>query len=203
MADPAARERPLSIEEYLDLEETSPVRHEYVAGQLYTMTGTTRRHNEIVLNIAIRLRAAARSGPCHVYVESVKVRAAGDVVYYPDVVVTCDPTDDDPLIVHRPCLVVEVLSPSTRVTDQREKAMVYKTMASLGAYLIIDQEQRLVERHWRDRSGEWRRTVVTEHGDLPLPCPELPLTLDEVYEGVELPPSEERLRVREEEAAYR
>jgi len=201
MTDPAARDRLLSIEDYLAFEDTSPIRHEYVAGEIHAMTGATRRHSRITGNVFGRVWSAARGGPCRVHQVDVKLRV-GEVVYYPDVMVACGPEPSDPRIEEAPCLVVEVLSPSTEAIDRREKAMVYKGIASLASYLLVDQERRLVERYWRDVDGGWRHTTLVEQGEVPLPCPELVLTLDEIYEGVAHPPPEELRRVREGEAAY-
>jgi Uma2 family endonuclease len=192
MAGPATRDRPLSVEDYFRLEEASSVRHEYVAGEVYALSGATRRHNRIAGNIFARLWAAARGGPCRVYMSDVKLRAARDVIYYPDVMVACGPEGDDPLVEHAPCLVVEVISPSTEMIDRREKAMVYKGIAGLKAYLIVHQDCRRVERHWRDDQGAWRYAAAVDEGRVPVPCPELELTLGEIYEGVEVASSEQQ-----------
>ena len=64
MAQPTS-DLPVSVEEYLRLEETSAVKHEYVAGEVYALAGASKRHNEIAVNVATRLAAAARGGPCH------------------------------------------------------------------------------------------------------------------------------------------
>ena len=201
MADPL--HRPLTVEEYLDVEDSLAWRHEYVAGETYAMSGESRRHNRIVGNVFARLWADVRGGPCRVSVNGVKLRTA-DVVYYPDVMVACGPEPADPRLEEAPCLVVEVLSPSTERTDRREKAMVYHGIPSLGAYLVVEQECRLVERHWRDADGRWRRDTLVERGAIPLPCPPAapPLGLDEIYDGLTLPPAAEVLRVREAPATY-
>lgn len=201
MADPAARDRPMTIEEYFAFEEASPIRHEYVGGEVYAMSGVTRRHSLISGNISARLWAAVRGGPCRVHRAEMKL-SVDNVIYYPDVMVACGAEPSDERIEDAPCLVVEVLSESTASTDRREKLMVYRGIASLRTYLIVDQERRLVERHWRDVDGGWRHATLTEQGAVPLPCPELVLTLDDIYEGVELPPPEELRRVREEAEAY-
>ena len=75
----------LTVEEYLKLEESATVRHEYVGGEIFAMVGATKRHNRIIGNITGRLWGAARGGDCRVYSESVKLRVAEDVIYYPDV----------------------------------------------------------------------------------------------------------------------
>ena len=192
----------MTLEEYFDFEERSRTRHEYVDGEVFEMSGTTRRHNDIVGNVYMRLRTAARGGPCRVHFAEVKLRT-GRVVYYPDVMAGCAAPPADERLEDTPSLVVEVLSPSTQSTDRREKLMVYKGIASLNAYLIIDQMQRQVDRHWRDATGEWRHDVIVD-GAVPVSfgSVSLTMTLDEVYEGVVFPTPEERLRLREEEAVY-
>lgn len=178
----------LTVEEYLALEETATVKHEYVGGRVYAMTGTTKRHNRIVTNILRKLADAAEGSPCQVYVEAVKLRVTSDVIYYPDVMVTCEP-DDDPLIEERPCLVVEVVSPKTESTDRREKLLAYRQFASLGAYLVVAQDRRWVEHHFRDDDGHWRRNNLVEEGNISLPCPpDALLTFDDVYRGLEANP---------------
>ncbi|MDP9458151.1 MAG: Uma2 family endonuclease [Actinomycetota bacterium] len=165
------------------MEETATVRHEYVGGMIYAMVGATKRHNQIGLNIASRLLGAARGGPCRVYASDVKLRASDDAIYYPDVMVACEP-EDDPLVEHKPCLVVEVASPSTESIDRREKMLAYRKTPTLQAYLIIAQDERRVERHWRDESGEWRQGEAVGEGFVPIPYPESGLPLAEIYEGL-------------------
>lgn len=199
MSDPAAH-RPLSVEEYLRFEESSSVRHEFVAGEVYAMTGGTLRHNRIALNIATRLMTAARSGPCDVYINDVKLRI-GDDFYYPDVLVDCEPHDGAEVFVRDPCLAVEVLSESSRRTDRREKLEAYTRVHSLRAYLVVEQEVQRVERHWRDDQGAWRHDEVsatTGASVVPVPCPAAMLTLAEIYEDVDVPAAPTRpRRVRE------
>lgn len=176
-------ELPVSVGEYLRVEEASPLRHEYVAGQMFALTGGTRRHNQIGGNIYARLLAASRGGPCRVYIVDVKLRAMNEVFYYPDVMVACGPESSDPLVEDAPCLLVEVTSPGTEMIDRREKALVYKRIPTLRAYWVVHQDRRGVERHWRDESGSWRYAEVVGESRVAFPCPELELSLDEIYEG--------------------
>lgn len=176
-----------TVEEYLAFEETAEVKHEYVGGRLYAMTGVTKRHNRITRNILRKLADAADDTTCEVFFESVKLRVAGDVIYYPDVMVTCEP-DDDPLIEHNPCLVLEVVSPSTEATDRREKLIAYRNVESLREYLVVAQDRRWVEHHFRDANGEWRNEIL-EGGIISLRCPPgATLALDDVYRRIEFTP---------------
>ncbi|AHY47674.1 Uncharacterized protein conserved in cyanobacteria [Rubrobacter radiotolerans] len=177
--------RQLTVEEYLELEKTSSVKHEFVGGEVHAMTGASRRHNTIAGNVFLALRLAARGSTCRVFQSDMKVRVSSDTFYYPDVLVACDDPPEDEYTEDAPCLVVEVVSPSTEATDRREKLAAYKRMPDLKAYLIVSQERKWIERHFRDESGEWRRADLTEEGSFPVPCPPgAALSLAEVYEGL-------------------
>ncbi len=172
----------MSVEDYLEMEKTATVRHEYVAGEVYAMTGASRRHNRIAGNVYRRLADAAAGGPCRVYMETVKLRK--DIFYYPEVMVACGSEPENPYYEDAPCLVVEVVSPSTESTDRREKLAAYKRVPGLKAYLILDQERMRVERHFRDEEGAWLRADLVEEGRFSVPCPEMSLALAEIYEGL-------------------
>lgn len=190
----------MTLDEYLDFEDRSSTKHEYVDGEVFAMSGVTRHHNQIAGNIFFRIKAVVRGGPGRVHISDVKLKA-GRVIYYPDVMVACGRGPADDRLEDAPCLVVEVLSPSTESIDRREKLMVYKRIESLGAYLIVSQAERRVDRYWRD-GGDWRHDVIAERGVVALPGPALTLTLDEIYEDVELPTPEQWRRIREEELVY-
>jgi len=181
-----------SVENYLANELKADARHEYVEGHVYAMAGGTRRHNRITMNAGSRLLDAARGGSCEVYQSDMKVRVqnqAGDlpIFYYPDVVVACEPeSDTDELYIRRPCLIVEVLSPSTESTDRREKWFAYSGIPSLRYYLLVDSERREVVYFARSLAGEWETANLEDGEALNVDCPELriDLTLDQLYEGV-------------------
>lgn len=100
------KSRLLSFDGYLLDELQSSVRHEYLAGQIYAIAGAGERHNRIALNLAFQLRSTARGGPCGVFIADMKLRIDNhDVCYYPDVMLICDPTDNDEYVKHRPCLI--------------------------------------------------------------------------------------------------
>lgn len=187
MPDPAPSGTRLTIEEYLARESRGRGRHEFVAGDVYALSGGSLRHNTIALNIASRLRAAVGDGPCRVFINDVKVRAADDLFYYPDVVVACGPMDDTAIYLRDPCLIVEVTSPSTESIDRREKLVAYRQVAALQAYVVVSQRRRSVEVHRRDATGAWTRERITD-GLVSVPCPrDATLALDEIYAGVTLP----------------
>jgi Uma2 family endonuclease len=117
-----------------------------------------------------------------------RLRVADAVYYYPDCTVVYAGLNDLDVIVHDPCVVIEVTSPSTARIDRGEKLTEYRKIDSLRAYLIIDHRRRRVERHWRDdATSGWMREEVTGEGRVPVPCLDTELTLEAIYDRVELP----------------
>lgn len=189
--------RPMTLAEYLAFEERSPRKHEYVAGEACLMAGVTTRHNLITLNLARHLHAIARPRRCQVFATDVKLKA-GSSIYYPDVMIACGRAAQVDLIVEEPLLVVEVTSPSTRGTDRREKLDAYRRLPSLMAYLIVDQRRRHVLAYLRKPGEDWTRWELTADEVIPFPELGASLSLDAIYEGINLPP----LTVGEEWAEY-
>lgn len=178
----------LGIDDYIAGERLSDIRHEYIDGQVYAMAGTGAKHNRIAGNIFYHLRTVTRGGSdCGVYISDMKVRIeSGNRFYYPDVVVACDPSDDAEYFKRRPCLLVEVLSPSTEATDRREKWLAYRDLPSLRYYLLIASEEQIVEAYSRLDSGDWTHRLVTADAPLAIECEGLRLTLNlqDIYEDI-------------------
>jgi Uma2 family endonuclease len=175
----------LSVKEYVHLEQTTGVKHEYVLGQVYALAGASEDHNRIALNIAAALLPAARAAGCRVVGSDQKLQPGTDLYYYPDVQVLCDPTDDDPLVKHRPCVVVEVSSEGTEAIDRREKLLVYRGIASLLTYLIIAQDRREVTVHFRDAAGTWQTRQAVGTDTIQVGClNDYVLSLDHIYQDV-------------------
>jgi len=176
----------LSVEDYLASELTAEVKHEYADGRAFAMTGTSKDHNLITLNLAAAMRTPARADGCQVYVADLKVRI-DKVFYYPDVIVECGDAPGESHVVHSPCLVVEVLSHSTEAIDRGEKFLNYRKLPSLLGYLLVSQTRRQVELFRRVGTSEiWQLETFIESGSVGLPCPNYSLSLDEIYAEVGL-----------------
>lgn len=176
-----------SEQEYLHGELSSEIRHEYVDGEIYAMAGAGEAHNLISLNIASKLRDFVRGGSCRVFISDMKLHVqTWKAYYYPDIMVTCDPADNQSLFKEHPCLVLEVLSPSTESTDRREKMLAYRTLTSLREYVLVASDKQQVEVYRRDEQGEWQLAAVSQNEPLVLESVGRSLTMDEIYEDVAL-----------------
>lgn len=186
MSESVKGRHPLSVEEYLEFEESSSVRHEYVGGEIYAMTGGTYRHNAIAVNIVRKLADAADGTPCRVYVSDMKVRIEDSPFYYPDVMVVCEPlASENPVFEEKPCVIVEVVSSSTEKTDRREKLVGYQRIPTLRAYIIVAQDRKWISHYFRDESGVWIRGDLVEEGRVRVPCPPgAELRVEDVYAGL-------------------
>jgi Uma2 family endonuclease len=155
----ASEEEPLFMtwEEYLVFEEQSAYRHEYVNGTVYAMSGASLTHNRIAQQLVVAFRTHLRGGPCEPFFleAQLEIREGRDqIMYYPDVMVSCRPEDRTQQIVRNPKLVVEILSKSTQHIDRREKAMTYQRVETIEEYALIAQNQPRVIIH--RRSEGWR-----------------------------------------------
>ena len=129
------------------------------------------------------LRPVAREQDCQVYASDLKVRVGMNRIYCPDVVVVCGDDEPDDYVTTRPCLIVEVLSPSTSGTDCREKLQAYRRIAGLREYFIVDQQQPAVERHWTNDGVTWWNAVYTSN-DVPAECLAHRLAVSSIYRDI-------------------
>jgi Uma2 family endonuclease len=153
----------MSYEEYVDWESTQEMRHEYLDGEVIAMAGGTLKHNRVSVNFLSILDNALADRPCEVYINDVKVQVQPRRKYfYPDVVVTCDERDrQESDFVSFPCLIIEVLSPSTESFDRGFKFSQYRKFETLQEYVLVQVEQPIVEVFQRNEQGQW---VFFEYG---------------------------------------
>lgn len=194
----AAQPPHLTPDDYLQLEARSPVKHEYINGEIVAMAGASDAHVTIALNAAALLRSHLRGTGCRVYISDMKVRLdACNCFYYPDVFVTCDPRDQETSIYKRfPCLIVEVLSDSTEAFDRGDKFIHYQTLNSLQEYVLINTRQQRVETFRRNSSGLWvLQSYTADQPVLQLTSIDWSGTLADLYEEVTLETQSDRKSV--------
>ncbi|WP_017720742.1 Uma2 family endonuclease [Kamptonema formosum] len=185
----ATKQAHITVEDYFALEEKeADIRHEYYDGEVITMTGTSKPHNIIVLNLALALRQRLKGGYCRVFMENVRLEVEGGRHYtYPDVMVTCDGRDRaDDYNVRYPVLVVEVLSDSTEALDRGKKASQYRKLPTLQEYVLVSQSECGVELFSRSQAPSWTLTELSAPDSvLNLSCLNLQIPLSEIYEGIQ------------------
>lgn len=187
----------LTPEEYLAVERRNEYKSEYIGGEMVAMTGASRRHNIIGVNITASLDRQLASRPCEIYANDMRVRIASRREYayaYPDVVVVCgEPQfEDDHLdTLLNLTLLIEVLSESTERYDRGKKFSFYRTIESLAEYVLVAQDEHRVERYVRQPDGRW---LLSDHRSLEdvveLASVRCALALRDVYKKVSLPPSD-------------
>jgi Uma2 family endonuclease len=178
--------------EYLALEASSNVKHEYLDGQIYAMAGGTPDHAALAAAVIGLLFPELRTGRCRAHDSDLRVRVpATGLSTYPDVTVVCGPREHDPedeLAVTNPTLIVEVLSRSTEGYDRGEKFEHYKRLPSLRQYVLVAYRERRVDVWTRDAHGEWMSTVARDGELAALASIGARLDVSELYDAAAEPP---------------
>jgi len=185
MPPQAAKKTPLSIDDYLAGERDAETRHEYLDGEVYAMSGASRRHALIVTAMTIALGPLARQRRCQLFTNDVKLRleiAGATFFYYPDLMIACDPQDSDPYYLTRPRLVAEVLSPGAERIDRREKLLSTISLPSVQEVLLVAQDQPQLELH--RRANGWKAERC-DQGSLHLDSLDDELAVEQVYADVD------------------
>lgn len=178
-----------SPEEYLEIEDNNPIKHEYRQGLIYAMAGASKAHIIITGRTYRELEDHLEDSDCIVYTTEMKVRVqrANDF-YYPDVTVTCDPRDRNSAekFIRYPCLIVEVLSPKTEAFDREGKFNDYKTLETLTEYVLISQDQMRVECFRRDGEGNWVQQIYNQGEEIYFASVDFSCAIEALYRKVAL-----------------
>ena len=171
------------------MERRSEEKHEYLDGEIFAMTGTSLRHNDIVWNIASSLHSQFRGRPCRASVGELRIQVSTTGLYtYPDVVVVCgEPqlADAELDTLLNPTLIFEVLSPSTEAYDRGKKFAHYRTIESLAEVVFVSQERVQVERFSRQPGAGWLLLEANRLEDrLALTSINCEILLADIYERV-------------------
>lgn len=180
-----------NADQYLALEETADYRSQFYEGEIFAMTGASRRHNVIAGNFYANLHSRLRNRSCEIYQNDMRVKVAVDFYTYPDIVIVCG----DPQIEQKhgenllnPQVIVEVLSPSTEKFDRGEKARLYRLMPSLEEYVLISQNEMHIEHFVRQQNGGWLLTELSETAEiLELPTISCQINVSEIYAKIDFP----------------
>lgn len=188
----------LTVDEYLALERSSEERHEYLDGYVYLMGGEGLAHGDICMNLAGEVSTQLRGKPCRALSKDSKVRSGPEpklknrkkgLYSFPDLLVVCgEPVwhDEHKDVLLNPQVIIEVLSKSTAEFDRGEKFQRYQTWnPTLTDYVLVSQDQPLIEHFKRQSGGEWLYMRVNEmSGELHIESIGCTLKLSEVYDRV-------------------
>ena len=177
----------ISVEDYLEGELVSSVKHEYIAGAIFAMVGARNAHNMIAGNVFGTLHSQLRGKPCRPFNSDTKIRVKmpdHKRFYYPDVSVVCDQNPQADTFQDHPVVVMEVLSASTRRLDDGEKRDAYFTISSLMYYILLEQDAAVAVLYQRT-GQQFERRVFRDLDDvITLDSLGVSLPLRELYEGV-------------------
>lgn len=195
----------MTWEAYLDLEEASELRWEYIDGCIYQvprqevyteiidghpvmMAGATRKHKTITTSIVTALTNQFGSERCEAFGADERVKSGlGDHYYYPDMVAFCgepEYSEGQNAALLNPVIVVEIVSKSSEYMDRGTKLWNYLAINSLQMYLVIAQDTPRVEVFSRGERT-WEYAVYNQLDDvIELSPVEARLTLAEIYRRV-------------------
>jgi Uma2 family endonuclease len=178
----------VSADDYLAAERASEGKHEYSCGYVYAMAGARTQHNRVAVAFVSAMYAKLRGRPCEPFNSDMKVRIktpAETRFYYPDGMIVCEPNPPGDEFQDRPVVIAEVLSVSTRRTDEVEKREAYLTIPTLSAYLLIETERPHVFVYHRAADGFTARAYDALDATIPLAAIGAELALAELYERVD------------------
>ncbi|MDB9465951.1 Uma2 family endonuclease [Dolichospermum circinale] len=176
----------LTPEEYFVWEEKQLLRHEYLNGEIYAMGGGTQNHGRIASNIIFLVKGHLRGGGCQVGNSDCRVNILETKDYvYPDVSVTCEDSDRTATqAIQYPCLIVEVLSPSTANYDRGDKFRLYRRNPSLQDYVLVDAEKIAIDLYRKNDRGNWEIFNYQSGDNIELRSIDLSFPIESVYEDI-------------------
>lgn len=171
--------------EYLADEEKSDVKHEYLDGIVYAMSGGTPEHGALAMSLARLVGNALQGQPCRVFSSDVRVRVVDtSLSTYPDLTIACGKLEvaaDDKHAITNPRVLFEVLSPSTEAYDRGAKFAHYRRIPSLAAYVLIAQDEPRIEVYFRNADGDWVLHEARRGERIKINTLDISLSVDEVY----------------------
>ena len=181
-----ARRLHYTYAEYTALEDESPIRHEYLDGEIYATAGGSPDHAALAAEVIGLLRAQLPPS-CRAFTSDLRVRIpATGLSTYPDAAVVCGRTlraADDSLAVTNPVVLVEVTSASTEDYDRGEKLRHYRSLPSVREVLIVSHAGPRLTLHRREASGTWTAQEAARGESVELASLGARLAVDDVYRG--------------------
>ena len=172
-----------TFEEYIVFEQKSLVHHEFVDGNLFVVAGGTQRHNMLAGILYAFLLPKILAQECRIFFNDVILKTPNGRGYYPDIFATCDSSTDTSRVIHRPNIIVEVLSNSTEVFDRGEKWEQYQKIPSLEQYVLISQNEAVAEVYCRE-GEKWIYEHLTNDAVLQFAHLKFEIKLSDLYQNL-------------------
>ena len=185
--------RKYTLDEYFELERSTNERFEYWNGEVFSMSGVSDQHDQIETNSVILIGNKLRGRPCRVFSSNMRIKVPSLPPYrYADVSALCGEPIFEKIggvdTLTNPTLIVEVLSDSREGYDRGDKFTHYKSIPSLGEYLLIAQHRPHITHYAKNGDSSWSYREVNElSATLHLPSVDSVLELSEVYRDVTFP----------------
>jgi len=181
--------RTWTIAEYLAYELETGIKHEYIDGEIYAMTGGTENHSKIKVNTLIALgKQLTQATTCSIYDSDMRIKITDVKYVYPDMSVVCGESvfaDEEHTMLTNPTLVVEVLSATSANYDKGTKADYYLSLPSLQAYLLLAQDRAHAQLYTRHEAGWLLREFKGLEAIVPLESINCTLALSEAYRNIQ------------------
>ncbi len=174
--------------EYFAWEEKQLNKHEYIEGEVYAMSGGSVNYGRIAIRFITMFDSHLDGSSCITGNSDIKVKIVKTNNYtYPDVSVTCDDRDKNTIqYITYPCLIVEVLSPSTEAYDRGGKFRLYRNNPLLQDYLLVSSTSIEIDLYHKKDNGEWIIINYKEDDMIELKSINLTFAIAQIYRGLTL-----------------
>jgi Uma2 family endonuclease len=181
-------ERRFTVEEYLEIERAAETKSEFLHGQILAMSGVSRRHDRIAMNLIVQLGTRLRGKPCTPHTADMRVRVNPSAYFYPDASVACgEELYEDSRVdtLTNPVVIFEVLSPSTERFDRGVKFKHYQGVQTITDIVLVSQDEVAVEHYRRGEAGHWDYKLhASLQDELDLSSISCTVPVGDLYEGM-------------------
>lgn len=179
-----------SLEDYFELEKSTNEKFEFWDRNVWSMSGASFAHNQIVMNLSLEVGSKAREKGCYAFPSDLRIKVPAYPPYrYPDLTALCGKAEIEKIggidVLVNPQLIVEVLSDSTEAFDRGDKFSYYKSIESFSEYLLIAQHRPHVSQFIKHGDGFWMQLEFNDLSDViklkSVPCE---LSLKAIYRDI-------------------
>ena len=188
---PSYDKRKYSIEEYLEMEQEAEEKHEYYQGEIFAMPGPKVQHNIIAVNILALLKQKLKGSNCRPFNSDQRIHIPGNTLFtYPDISIICgniETRSNDKWNILNPSVIIEILSPSTKNYNRREKFRLYREIKSLKEYILVYAESLLTEAFHINEREHWElEELKGKQNTLLIKAVSVSVSFEDIYEETEL-----------------